>query len=76
MHRLPRVISQHVDHVCSAALGKSVRTKLIFEVRDVGEEGFIARALEHSLFTEADSWDELRSNVLDAIAFRFNSRRH
>jgi hypothetical protein len=45
--------------------------ELIFEVRDAEEGGFIARALGHSIFTEADSWDELRSNVLEAVGLHF-----
>ena len=44
---------------------------LIFEVRDAEEGGFFARALGFSIFTEGDSWDELRSNVLEATALHF-----
>ena len=45
--------------------------ELIFEVRDAEEGGFFARALGHSIFTEAESWDELRSNVLQAVGLHF-----
>jgi hypothetical protein len=45
--------------------------ELIFEVRDAEEGGFIARALGHSIFTEADNWDELRSNVREAVSLHF-----
>jgi hypothetical protein len=45
--------------------------ELIFEVRDAEEGGFFARALGHAIFTEADSWDELRSNVLEATFLHF-----
>jgi hypothetical protein len=40
--------------------------ELIFEVRDADEGGFYARALGHSIFTQGESWDELRANVLEA----------
>lgn len=45
--------------------------ELIFEIRDAEEGGFYARALGHGIFTEADSWDELRANVLEAVALHF-----
>ena len=45
--------------------------ELIFEVRDAEEGGFCARALGHSIFTEADTWEELRNNVLEATALHF-----
>ena len=45
--------------------------ELIFEIRDAEEGGFYARALGHSIFTEADSWDELRANVLEAVSLHF-----
>ena len=45
--------------------------ELIFEVRDAEEGGYFARALGHSIFTEADTWDELRANVLEATSLHF-----
>jgi hypothetical protein len=45
--------------------------ELIFEVRDAEEGGLYARALGHGIFTEADTWDELRANVLEAVALHF-----
>jgi len=44
---------------------------LIFEVRDVDEGGFYARALGHAIFTEAETWEQLRSNVLEATTLHF-----
>ncbi|MBC8244756.1 MAG: 2-oxoisovalerate dehydrogenase [Verrucomicrobia bacterium] len=41
--------------------------ELIFEVtEDELEGGYTARALGHSIFTEADTIDELRANVREA----------
>lgn len=45
--------------------------ELIFEIRDAEEGGYFARALGHSIFTEGDSWEELRANVLEAVAVHF-----
>ena len=51
--------------------GYSRLMELIFEIRDAEEGGFYARALGHGIFTEADSWDELRANVLEAVSLHF-----
>jgi len=45
--------------------------ELIFEVRDAEEGGYCAHALGHPIFTEADKWEELRANVLEATALHF-----
>ena len=38
--------------------------ELIFEVRDAEEGGYCARALGHGIFTEAETWEELRACLL------------
>ena len=45
--------------------------ELIFEVRDAEEGGYCARALGHAIFTQAETWEELRANVLEATALHF-----
>jgi hypothetical protein len=45
--------------------------ELIFEVRDAEEGGYYARALGQSIFTDADTWDELRANILEAVSLHF-----
>ncbi len=45
--------------------------ELIFEIRDAEEGGYYARALGHSIFTQADTWDDLRANVLEAASLHF-----
>ena len=42
--------------------------ELVFEVTQEADGGFVAEALGESIFTEADSWDELRKNVREAVA--------
>src|ERR1019366_9491037 len=49
----------------------SMGMELIFEVRDAEEGGYCARALGHGIFTEAETWEELRENVLEAISVHF-----
>ena len=45
--------------------------EIIFVVEDAPEGGYEARALGHSIFTEADSLDSLREMVRDAVACHF-----
>lgn len=45
--------------------------ELIFEVREAEEGGYTARALGHAIFTEADTWEELRENVREAASLHF-----
>ena len=45
--------------------------ELIFEIRDAEEGGFYARALGHGIFTEAESWEELRAKLIEAASLHF-----
>jgi hypothetical protein len=46
--------------------------ELIFLVEDAPEGGYTARALGISIFTEADSLEELREQVRDAVRCHFD----
>ena len=46
--------------------------EVIFMVEEAPEGGYTARALGYSVFTEADSVDELRGEVLDAVRCHFD----
>ncbi len=41
--------------------------ELIFEVTQEGDGGYVAECLTEPIFTQADSWDELRSQIQDAV---------
>ena len=48
--------------------------ELVFEVMQEADGGYVAECLTEDIFTEADSWDELRVNVAEAVkAFFFDS---
>ncbi len=47
-------------------------SEIIFEVREAEEGGFCARALGFSIFTEADTMEELRLNVREAADCYFD----
>ena len=42
--------------------------ELIFEVSEEIDGGYNAECLTENIFTQADSWIELRTNVLDAVS--------
>lgn len=47
--------------------------ELVFEVLQEADGGFCAQCLTESIFTQADSWNELRRNVIEAVsAFYFD----
>jgi len=46
--------------------------EVLFLVEEADEGGYTARALGHSIFTEADTWDELREAVRDAVHCHFD----
>jgi hypothetical protein len=47
--------------------------EVIFSVEEAPEGGYIARALGHSIFTEADSLAELRDAVRAAVRCHFDA---
>jgi predicted RNase H-like HicB family nuclease len=47
--------------------------ELVFEVTQEFDGGFVAEALGESIVTQADTWEELRANVREAVkAFYFD----
>lgn len=46
--------------------------EIIFEIEEADEGGYTARALGQAIFTEAESLDELRENVRDAVRCHFD----
>ena len=47
-------------------------TEIIFLVEDAQEGGFVARALGHGIFTEADTFEELEASVREAVECHFD----
>ena len=44
---------------------------VFFVEEDEIDSGFTARAINYSIFTEGDSWDELKKNIIDAVKCHF-----
>ena len=51
---------------------KGPSAEIIFSVEESPEGGFEARALGHSIFTQADTLEELRTMVQDAVRCHFD----
>lgn len=49
--------------------------EIIFMVEEAPEGGFTARALGHSIFTEADTWEELKEAAQEAVRAHFDERK-
>ena len=48
-------------------------SEIVFEVTQEADGGFCAECLTESIFTQGDSWDELRAIVKEAVeAFYFD----
>ena len=47
-------------------------TEIIFEVTEAPEGGYDARALGHSVFTQGEDWNDLKSMVRDAVLCHFD----
>ena len=45
--------------------------ELLFLVEDAVEGGYVARTLGCSIFTEADSWEDLKRAIRDAVECHF-----
>jgi hypothetical protein len=45
--------------------------EIVFQVSQEGDGGFVAECLSHDIFTQADTWEELRTNVREAVSAFF-----
>ena len=63
------------DRVKNHWNGERKLTEILFTVVESREGGMTARAVGHSIFTEADNLEELRQNVREAVECHFESGR-
>ena len=45
--------------------------ELVFEISQESDGGFVAECLSEAIFTQADTWVELRRNVQEAVEAYF-----
>ena len=48
-----------------------MKTEIIFIIEESLDGGYEAHALGHSIFTEAETLDELKQNIREAVACHF-----
>lgn len=54
-------------------LAVNAMIEILFTAEESSEGGFTAKAVDHSIVTEADTLDELRANVHEAIETHFDA---
>lgn len=47
-------------------------SEIVFLVEEAPEGGYTARALGESIFTQAETWEELQAMVRDAVTCHFD----
>jgi hypothetical protein len=50
------------------------QSEIIFSIQESLEGGFEAKALSHSIYTEAETLDELKKKVQDAVRCHFDEK--
>jgi hypothetical protein len=57
-------------------MGTESRGELVFEAVQEADGGYCAECLTENIYTQGDTWEELRRNVLDATtAFFFDQAK-
>ena len=59
----------------SAAGSRARSAEIIFEVTEAVEGGYDARALGYSIYTQGESWDDLKEMARDAVLCHFEEDR-
>lgn len=49
--------------------------EIIFNICESPEGGYEAEALGHSIFTEADDWEMLKVNIIEAVSCHFDDEK-
>ena len=52
-----------------------MEAEIIFAFKESPEGGYEAQAIGHSIFTQADTMEELEANVKDAVACHFGEKK-
>ena len=45
--------------------------EIVFRVTQEAEGGYVAECLSHDIFTQGDTWEQVRANVREAVAGYF-----
>ena len=57
-------------------LGDSRGMEIVFSITQESDGGYVAECLSHDIFTQGNTWAELRANVREAVsAFFFDQAK-
>ena len=45
--------------------------EIVFSITQENDGGYVAECLSHDIFTQGNTWDELRANVREAVSAFF-----
>lgn len=45
--------------------------EIVFSITQEADGGFVGECLSHDIFTQGDTWEELRANVREAVSAYF-----
>ena len=48
--------------------------EIVFQITQEADGGFVAECLSEDIFTQADTWEDLRKNVKEAVIAYFFDR--
>jgi predicted RNase H-like HicB family nuclease len=51
--------------------GDSPAMEIVFTVTQENDGGYVAECLSHDIFTQGNTWEELRTNVREAVSAYF-----
>ena len=54
--------------------GWCMSAEIVFSVTQEGDGGYVAECLSHDIFTQGNTWEELRVNVREAVSAYFFDR--
>ncbi len=49
-------------------------SEIVFNIECCGEGGYVARALDQHIFTEGETLEELKKNIVEAVKCHFEPR--
>ncbi|EKD26127.1 MAG: 2-oxoisovalerate dehydrogenase, E1 component beta subunit [uncultured bacterium] len=50
--------------------------EIIFEITQEEDGGFVAECLSEDIYTQADTWEDLRHNVQEAVSAYYFDKTH
>ena len=70
-HSTPAQSRSEARLVSSSSLWQLADMEIVFSIAQEADGGFVAECLSQDIFTQGDTWDELRANVKEAVTAYF-----